>query len=518
MTSEGGVMKKPNIIFILSDDHGSWATGAYGNCDVLTPNIDRLAAEGVLFENFFCASPVCSPARASILTGQMPSYHGVHDWLNGGNLNLSDYQETTVSEQLYLKMINAHQINELELNADNLRIYNHPQYKGGVRREMEELDYVCDCQNYVKDLHSNGYRCGLVGKWHLGATMKQREEFEFWAPVSKGGTNYMFPEIAENGKIKIKDQYVSEYIGDQALSFLEHQTDEQPFYLSVHFTAPHSPWGKADHPSHIWEKYKGRRLVKDELELHPQASYTAPRPSKEVTNDELLTGYYTAITAMDEQIGRILDYANSNGLSENTIVIYTSDNGMNLGQHGVWGKGNGTFPLNFYEESIKVPFIIKTPNQKPRNSSQVKMMSHYDLYPTILDFAAIPVDRTVNFPGRSFKPLLDGENMDNQDVVIFDEYGPNRMIRTERYKLIIRYDQHPSELYDLKLDPNEKDNLLLKMSYDKLGGELNERLELWFAKFSNQINDGRKTKVTGFGQYHQLQSIAQPFERIDEYY
>lgn len=504
-------MRKPNILLILSDDHGSWATGSYGNLDVRTPEIDKLAKNGVQFDNFFCTSPVCSPARASILTGKMPSQHGVHDWLNGGNLEVADYAHTTLNNDQYKQWFNSEQ---LDLEQNPIYVYQQDSHKHGVQRERFAINYLEHLKTYPEILKEYGYRCGLAGKWHVGATATKQPGFDFWRPIAKGGTNYNHPEVIVDGRIEILDQYVSEYTADAAIDFLSQQQTE-PFYLSVHFTAPHSPWGREDHPQHIWTMYDQDQLMDmQNASLNLSASPTAPYPNENVSSKTLLHGYYTAITAMDEQIGRIVSALDEYNLSQDTIIIYTSDNGMNLGQHGVWGKGNGTYPLNFFEESIKVPFIYYDPNSRKRGYKVRTMVSQYDIYPTLLDICGIKKHVDESYPGKSLKPLFNCEAEEESSIVIYDEYGPNRMIRTERYKLIVRYDQGNDELYDLYTDPFEMKNLLVDNLHNEKHHALKSELESWFEKYTLNQFDGKKTQVTGFGQYDSLNNCDQPFEAL----
>ncbi len=509
-------MKQPNIVFILSDDHGQWATGAYGNQDVKTPNIDMLAKEGIRFDNFFCTSPVCSPARASIVTGKIPSQHGVHDWLNGGNLRKKEFQDMKVDMSVYKSWLNDKQLSEFVENSElitenQVRVYDQQSHKSSVSRECNHINYLKDLKTYTEILADNGYNCGMSGKWHLGSTSVKQAGFDFWCPIAKGGTSYKYPEVIEDGVVQIKDQYVSEYIADNAINFLKNQNEDKPFYLSVHFTAPHSPWGEKDHPKQIWDQYDedGFSKVSDK-KLNKYASPTAPYPNRDRSARRLLHGYYTAITAMDEQIGRIIKSLEESGLDDNTIIIYTSDNGMNLGQHGVWGKGNGTYPLNFYEESIKIPFILKMANNKSKIDKT--LLSQYDIYPTILELCNLSVELDDTYPGRSFKPLLNNECLENEPLVIFDEYGPNRMIRTNEFKLILRYKEGEDELYNLIDDPFERTNLLNNDMSDDIYKMLTNKLELWFKQYTTQKFDGRTTNVTGFGQYGNLNGTNQPFE------
>lgn len=516
--NEEEVMGKPNILFILSDDHGQWALGAYGNQDVKTPNIDSLASKGVRFDNFFCTSPVCSPARASIATGKIPSQHGVHDWLNGGNLKVEEFKETTVQRERYKSWLNQEQLEKFncsnQAKSPQVKVYDFSMHANGVQRENEHINYLEGLPTYSEILAKNGYNCGLSGKWHLGSTSVKQAGFDFWRPIAKGGTSYMRPEVIENGKVEIKDKYVSEYIADNAIEFLNQQTSDTPFYLSVHFTAPHSPWGEADHPQHIWNQYDEEQLTDVKADqINEYASPTAPYPNQERSSKKLLHGYYSAITAMDEQIGRVLKALDDRQLNEDTIIIYTSDNGMNLGQHGVWGKGNGTYPLNFYEESIKVPFIFKPSNKLDVSRVESTMLSQYDILPTLVELVNADIHLDDSFPGRSFKSLLDGEKLNSQPLVIFDEYGPNRMIRSERFKLIRRYSDGDDELYDLEQDPTEQSNLLLEKMANETYYELSKQLDLWFEQYTSPIFDGRTTNVTGFGQYDSLETSLQPFEK-----
>lgn len=508
-------MKKPNIIFILSDDHGSWATGAYGNNDVITPNIDRLATKGIRFDNFFCTSPVCSPARASIISGKIPSQHGVHDWLSGGNLKTDEYSDTKMDRKQYLNTIPS-SLDQQDLRLNELpRIFEHPKYRGAVAKEGQSIEYLQNLAKYPQVLSDNGYRCGMVGKWHLGATTTKQAGFDYWQPIARGGTGYMFPEVIENGKVVIKDQYVSNYIADKAIDFLNGTQNDEPFYLALNFTAPHSPWRKQEHPKHIWELYDESKFSYVQPQpIHKFASPTAPYPNPDTSASTLLHGYYSAITAMDEQIGRVIDTVNSKTYADNTIIIYTSDNGMNLGQHGVWGKGNGTYPLNFYEESIKVPFIYFDPRLINNQRVATNMVSQYDIFPTILDISNIKYNFDTSFPGTSFKKILNGVNMCDNSVVIFDEYGPNRMIRNDRYKLVIRYTDGDNELYDLLTDPHEKVNLLTSDEHTSVYNQLRGQLHEWFEKYVDPRFNGRNANVTGFGQYDQIKDNNQPFEPI----
>ncbi len=505
-------MKKPNILFLLSDDHGSWATGCYNNQEVITPNIDKLATTGITFDNFFCTAPVCSPARASIFTGQMPSTHGVHDWINGGNLSRDEVANATYSKEAYAKIFNND--NYMTSDKQKKNPFYHGLFKNGVKYEHDVIDYLADLTTFTELLAKNGYTCAMSGKWHLGATTTPHRGFKYWKPISKGGTHYIYPEIINDDKdIVVTDDYVTTYIADNAIKFLDEYKDDDPFYLSVHFTAPHSPWGKNDHPQEVWDMYEDCQFnTLQTHELHPNSVPTAPRPTdgKEQAID-LMRGYFSAVTAMDIEIGRIIEKLKATGEYENTIIIYCSDNGINIGQHGVWGKGNGTFPLNFYEESIKVPFIFNYPKLNQRATRCDELLSQYDIFPTIVDICNIDYTSKINAPGRSFKRILENQPLEQKPIVVFDEYGPNRMIRTKDCKFVIHYHEEQNEFYDLINDPHERTNAIDDPKFKDVIEQLKNELTEWFNTYSTKQNDGKDVTACGLGQYNTLSGDKMPF-------
>lgn len=461
---------RPNILFMLADDMGAWALHCGGNYDIHTPNLDRLASNGIRFENFFCASPVCSPARASILTGTMPSCHGVLDWLDGGNVR-SDLPEIQGIEEF--------------------------------KFETKPISYTEHLTAYTDILSEGGYKCGLSGKWHLGDSMNPQHGFSDWYTIARGGCGYYKPEIVENGKLRFEDQYVTDLIADQAVRTMEKYAQEkEPFYLSVHFTAPHSPWEESDHPKEYLDLYRECDFTATpDLPLHPNQVHTCPCGTGE-RRKELLRGYYASITAMDAQIGRIMDKLEELDILDHTVIIFTSDNGMNLGQHGIWGKGNGTFPQNMFESSVKVPFLISWKGHFKENAVCRELFSHYDILPTLCQLTDLKCDTRQDVPGKSFVDWLYApEKPEDRPIVIFDEYGPVRMIRDKRWKLILRYPYGPNELYDLNRDPDEENNLYSDHSYDDKIVEMRTRMEQWFIKYSDSGFDARTEGVTGTGQH-----------------
>lgn len=466
-------MKKPNIVFILSDDQGPWAMHCAGTPELYTPNLDEIARRGMRFSSFFCASPVCSPARASLLTGTIPSAHGVLDWLRSGNVDREKFAAQG-EENPY----------------------------GGYRDEDKPIQYLAGKTTYTDILAQNGYTCALAGKWHLGDSVTPQHGFSKWYTIGKGGCYYYHPDIVEHGDIHVEHgKYVTDLITDKALAYLDElAAEDAPFYLSVHYTAPHSPWEPEHHPKKWLDYYQDCKFesipdIPDHSDMTTGPVYGTPK--REIN----LRGYFAAISAMDENIGRILQRLDEKGLTDNTLLIFAADNGMNMGQHGIWGKGNGTRPMNMYDTSVKVPFLMAYPPLIPAGSVCDDMVSAYDFFPTLLDLLGFDPQTAARLPGHSFLPCLRGESLPGGgEVVVFDEYGPVRMIRSKEYKLVIRYPYGYHEFYDLKADPNEEHNLYGDPQYDDLILSYRRKLEKWFNTYADPDIDGSREGVTGSGQ------------------
>lgn len=500
--------KHPNILFILTDDQGEWAMHCSGNEELVTPTLDRLANEGMRFENFFCVSPVCSPARASIYTGKIPSQHGVHDWLAKGHLS-----EDQLDDDLREK-INSE-------NPPYEYIWIKNQLKGDVA-----INYLKDHETFSEVLAKNGYNCGLSGKWHVGASADPQAGFSYWSTEAMGGDNYYHPVSLIDGKMRVQHGvYVTEYITDNALKFLDEQTADKPFMLAVHYTAPHSPWSEPMHPKkwidyydkcefksipnvppHPWCAEAKQTRAQWDSKPHPgvrfiNAKYAPIEEEWQEYRKESLRGYFSAVSAMDENLGRIIDALDKKGLRENTLIVFTSDNGSNMGHHGIFGKGNGTYPQNMYDTSVKIPAIFSMKGTIPEGVVSDVMVSHYDLYQTILSMAGVPYKEDPSKPGKDFSDVLKGKtNKFRDDIVVFDEYGPVRMIRTKEWKYVHRYPDGPNELYDLVNDPAEETNLVDEPKHQDLINDMKSRLDGWFEKYVDSKLDGSKEDVRGKGQ------------------
>jgi arylsulfatase A-like enzyme len=471
-------MKTPNILVIMSDDQGPWAMHCAGTAELHTPNLDRIASEGIRFENFFCASPVCSPARASFLTGRMPSQHGVHDWIKHGNMEDSSG-----------------------------KTWHGPE---------ESIEYLEGLTGFTDILAQNGYTCGLSGKWHLGASDVPQKSHDFWCSHALGGDSYTDYWVFDNNtKMTHKTQYVTDFFTDRAIDFLSEQKfAKQPFCLSVHYTAPHSPWRQEEQPPDIWNMYADSEFSLPIEKVNPWKGWN---PSSDQRR-ETIQGYYTTITAMDRAIGRILDHLDNTGLAEDTLVIFTSDNGYSLGHHGIMGKGNGTYPLNMFEESVKVPFIVRLPGVTQGGEVNLELLSHYDVMPTLLDYLNLDTSSNEILPGKSFAPLLKGSDLDGsrESVVICDEYGPNRMLRTREWKYIQRYPNGPDELYDLVNDPQERINLTDDVEFKNRQQSMSKELEEWFQRYViDQLDGSKLTMCRGGGQKGALRNNSHTDELFD---
>jgi len=216
---------------------------------------------------------------------------------------------------------------------------------------------------------------------------------------------------------------------------------------------------------------------------------------------ESLKGYFAAVTAMDRQIGRLLDRLEAMGVREDTLVVFTSDNGFSCGHHGFWGKGNGTDPINMYENSVRVPFVASQPGRVPEGEVTEAMVNGYDFMPTLLDYLSLPGVESDDRPGESRLPVLTGDDdRGREQVVAHSEYGAVRMVRTREWKYVHRYPRGPHELYDLANDPDERENLVDDPDYADRVAELRGALARWFHEHVDPELDGARFPVTGRGQ------------------
>ncbi len=454
---------RPNFVVIVTDDQGRWAM-PHRMPELVMPNMERLLDDSLELDQMYCASPVCSPSRASMLTGRMPSAHGVHDWLIGGR------------------------------HPDA-----HPdRYLEGQPTTPEVLERA-------------GYQCALSGKWHVGHSQWPAPGFEFWYAHRYGGGPYYGAPIWRDGEPAEEPRYFTDAVADSALDFLASRDRERPFYLQVNFTAPHDPWID-NHPPELVGLYGDTDF--------PSVPREQPHPWVEARRVDFaaafadphrhLAGYCASLTAVDTALGRIRAMLDDQHIAGDTVVVYLSDNGFSCGHHGIWGKGNGTRPLNFWDNSVRVPCIVHLPGGATGTSNA--LLSSVSLHRTICELAGVEVPDDAWGAGSSFATLLrEGGDDGEEFVLVTSEYGGARMITDGRLKLVERFDG-PGELYDLQIDPDERRNLFddpaRSADRTRLSGWLTER----FDAETRPGTSGWDRPVTGFGQIQPV-SRGIPAER-----
>ncbi len=422
--------KPPNIVFILTDDQAPNTLGAYGNREIITPNLDKLAAFGALMTRSFCTTPVCSPSRLTLFSGQTPSQHGVHDWINQGNHG-SDAHAFLARE-----------------------------------RTLSEV------------FAESGYKVGLSGKWHMGDSATPQEGFSYWFAMPTGGSRYQDAEFYFNGKLEEYPGYATDVITDKALEFIDEARDE-PFFCFVSYNAPHTPYAGTP------EKYLA--LYEDsDFETFPGEPLNEPiahnLSKRNVGNRESKIHYYAMITAIDDNVGRITAKLDELSLTEDTLVVFLSDHGFMLEHHGLWGKGNTSWPYNMYDESLLVPAVFSQPGIIPAGQRVDLHTSFYDFAPTLLDYVGLPdLGDAKPLAGRSYAAALRGETVSDWDSTVYGEYQYCRMIREPEWKFVQRTEGFLSELYHLSDDPGERRNLVDLAEFAPEKQRLKTKMDGWFA-------------------------------------
>lgn len=426
-----------NILLFLTDDHGQWALGSSGNDHVQTPNLDYLADTGTVMGNAFTPTPVCSPARACLLTGRTASQHGIHDYLDN---RPAHFQRDWLDEQLTLPEL----------------------------------------------LHDAGYETGFVGKWHLGNDDTSARGFDSWGalagdyPIDATGP----ARYCVNGELRTISGSKASIITDGAVRFLQNRDKDRPFFLLVCHVSTHSPW--EGHPKRLVARYATHDFA--EVPQHETFSFgeqnLESRDLIDRTNPcAALAQYYASVTSIDEGVGRLMDTLDAEGLGDQTAIIYTSDHGLNCGHHGIWGKGNGTLPLNMVDESIRIPMILNGPCIE---SGQLRsdFVDHLDLFSTIVDLAGLHHPTDVDYAGRSFRHILAGDCAENWRKMQFCEYGSVQMIRDSRYKFVVWHDTGNHRLFDLCSDPREEHDLAKMPEFANLCEVMRSRLREYYGRFS----------------------------------
>ena len=490
--------KKPNIIFIFSDDHATNAISAYGGIFkelAPTPHIDRIANEGALLKNALCTNAICGPSRASILTGK-------YSHING-----------------YYK-----------------------NYKGGVFNNQQ--------WTYPQALQNAGYQTALVGKWHLASKPIGFDYYKYH--ISRGEQGFYWnPVYNDNGK-KIQEKgYATNLTTDFALDWLNSRNKLEPFCMLLQYKAPHRQWSpdtkyenswedqEMPYPSTFNDHYQGRELTAGDTEMtmdyfsRQDMKMTPPdslskrdkrkwsqfgfKPNEIVVPNEDLSpqevrqwkyqkyikDYLATIKSVDDNIGRVLGYLKTHDLEDNTIVIYASDQGFFLGEHGFFDK------RFMYEESLRMPFVIRYPGKIKPGTILDDIVSNIDFAPTLLEMAEVKIPEEVQ--GRSFFPNLKKETPEDWRQSMYYHYyeypyyhrvQPHYGIRNQRYKLIhFYYDIDVWEFYDLQKDPSEMNNLINSKEHATLINRLKKDLYQLKKYYANTLSlqELRHISDTDFG-------------------
>lgn len=436
-----GAKRRPNILFIMTDDHAAHALSCYGSRINRTPQLDRLAAGGVRFDNCFVTNAICGPSRATLLTGQ--------------------YSHT-----------NGYKLNDRRFDGSQ--------------------------QTFPKLLQKAGYHTAIIGKWHLGS---DPTGFDHWC-ILPGQGIYNDPAFIDNGARRTIQGYVTDIITDLAIEHIRKLDRSRPFCMLYHHKAPHRAWNPAPRHARLYEdadiplpetfnddwSNRGRaardqamtierHLTRTDLKADPPADLSGQK-LKEWKYQRYIRDYLRCVAGVDENIGRMLDFLDKEGLADDTIVIYTSDNGFFLGDHGWYDK------RFMYEQSLRVPFIVRWPGAVRGGAVNRDIVINCDWAPTLLDCAGVEVPPEMQ--GRSIRPLLEGATPAGWRKSMYYHYyefpGPHNVhphygVRTHRHKLIHFYTLNEWELFDLEKDPNEMRSVYDDPAYAAVRDELRTELQ-----------------------------------------
>lgn len=435
-----------NLIAVVTDDQARWALGCYGNKEIKTPNMDRLAKEGAKFLNAFTVTPVCSPSRVAYLTGRHGIELGVTDYING-------------------------------------------------REHAEGVGLPPGTPTWPMFLKHTGYSTALFGKWHLGGQPHQHPNecgFEYFFGEPRGSYAPRNPTLERNGKPVKTKGFSADVVTDDALRWLglhNKNYPERPFAICLHFREPHSPYAPVA-PVDAAVHAKLDPTVPDEKGL-------VPEHVKRLTRE-----YYGAVAAVDRSLGRVLDLLDELKLTDRTIVMFTSDHGYNIGHHTIQHKGNGHWIAggvrgpkrpNMWDTSMRIPLLVRWPGVVKPGSEISEVVANIDTMASVCGMLGVEVPSGCRHRGRDFSPLLRGEKLANWRTELCGAYDLHnvglaymRMVRTPEWKLVRHYKADGlDELYDLKNDPGETRNLYNDPSSRVVKTGLQTMLDAWM----KEVND-----------------------------
>lgn len=458
-----------NVVVILVDNVPAKLVGAYGNQHVKTPNIDRLAAEGMTMEQAFASSGVCSPTRATLLTGLLPSQTGVHNALP------SDVA-------------------------------------------MENWSAVGEFRSLPQTLNDAGYRTGLVGKYHLGVPDQPQMGFDSWVTFASGHTS-SFHKVAviDNGKHYHTDMHITDYWTQKAVEFIESQDKSQPFFLYLSYNGPYMlpPLVLEEANNRHADYYRANPVPMPRDPIHPflknfvrmadassngggeflkgwraeekghssRWSEVAWGMVQSLNNPTAMVHAVSELTMVDDGVGAVMASLKSQGLDQSTLVIFTSDQGASLGQHGLWGNSSASLPTAAYDDNMHVPLIVRHTGTIKSDQHRQELINQFDIAPTVLDYVGLAHKKIANTPGRSFVPVLHGASMQGHEAAYF-EYMRTRAIRTRDWKLVKRLPEGPNELYDLRSDSGEYHNLIDQPQLTGIQQQLSQQLDQFFNTYA----------------------------------
>ena len=448
--------KRPNILFIMTDNQPADMLGCYGNGEVLTPHIDRLAAGGTRFTNAFCVNAMCSPCRASALTGLMPSAHGVHSWLDDGLA--SQWPE------------NWNAIGEF------------PTLPGQLR--------------------AAGYSTALIGKYHLGQPWNPPSDYDHWVTFPHGHTtSFHGNRMIQNGRESVHDGHSVDFFADRTVEYLAaRQGDDSPFFCFVPFNGPYGHWPAIrglsrtrfddiyrDLPLHSVPREGLNKAVIDRYTQRvvetggpPHERFAGPLLLPNETTS--LRNYFAQTSLIDDGVGRIMDQLHASGMAEDTIIVYTADHGFSLGHHGIWGHGLAAWPSSMRRPSYHVPLIITGPGIA--HGQNDGLVSQLDLPNTLLQAAGVEAIDTDRHDSHVI--TLDDPAAPTRDFLCIEQ-EETRAIRTAAHLYVERF-SHPSteplgsELYDLRADPQERTNIAGQAGSAVPEARLSEQLHAYFTR------------------------------------
>jgi len=433
---------RPNLVFILTDNQGAWTLGCYGNPDIRTPHIDRLAAEGIRFTRALSSNPVCSPTRATFLTGLIPSQHGVHSFLD-------------------------------------------PKFMMGP----QAYNTLAEFTSLGEVLRDAGYVCGLSGKWHLGANLTPSEGFSFWVTKPDGSTREFYDQdVIEDGKVRKEAGYTTDLWTRRGVQFIE-QNKERPFFLFLAYNGPYSLGNLMLNPSrnrHA-EFYKGKPFTSFPRDaMHPWQHVNKQFHNKQVAMERVAA----ETSGVDDGVGEIMATLKRLNLDDNTLVAYAADQGWMGGQNGMWGMGDHFRPIGAHDLMMQIPLLFRHPGKIPAGRTNDFLVSNYDFLPSVLSHLGLgdKMPQKPKSPGRDFSAVLRGGTMP-WDNTIFYEMEGTRAIRTDDWKYVARHPAGPFELYDMRRDPQERFNLFGQPGTEARRAELAQQLDAFFRQYADPQYD-----------------------------